>query len=80
VRHIQLSNNFNAWRYWSRHENRKQNLEHNRPYIQSRIQASIESIVSHLPKAAHQRYARYSSVGLEMVFEQLGYATVQVSP
>jgi len=31
VRHIQLSNDFNAWRSWSRHKNRKQNLEHNRP-------------------------------------------------
>jgi hypothetical protein len=28
VRHIQLSNDFNAWRSWSGHENRKQNLEH----------------------------------------------------
>jgi hypothetical protein len=28
VRHIQLGNDFNAWRSWCRHENRKQNLEH----------------------------------------------------
>ena len=49
--HIQLSNDFYAWRGWSRHENWKQNLEHNRPCIQTRIQASIEPIVSHLPKS-----------------------------
>jgi hypothetical protein len=38
VRHIQLSNDFAAWPSRSRHEN----LEHNRPCIQSRIQASID--------------------------------------
>jgi hypothetical protein len=47
ARHIQLSNDLDAWRCWSRHENRIQNREHNKP--QSRIQASIEPIVSHLP-------------------------------
>ena len=32
-------------------KNRKKILEHNKPFIQSRIQASIDHIVSHFPKS-----------------------------
>jgi hypothetical protein len=37
--------------YWSRHKNRRQNLKHNRPCVQSRIEASIDPIVLYLPKS-----------------------------